>query len=301
MTDLQIRLTFGIVLGREKHLDLHILTNKSMLDTVRFVLTVTGPLQKLIDRPGETHEFCNTQAIKILQQDGFTRCATFFLRYEKELNKGVYWADQGWKNVSHFFKPASAKGLWLFPSATEEFEQHLSQAMKTAHQGNLRKAVFFLGAAAHLVQDLCVPHHALGKILAGHQQYETWVQQRYDQYAVNSHGIYWEREPVARLLGNVAVSADLLKWVDTDSSEQWYHKATEILLPLAQCTTAGLLQWFYSNLYKSGWAAEFKMDCFLSNHRQVRHFDHLSSDMDDNSGIILDYQSINHRNGGSRI
>jgi phospholipase C len=229
-------------------LNLQIIINKSILGMTRLVLTTTGPLQKLIDHPGATHEFCNTQALKILQHDGFSRCATFFLQYAKELNSGVYWADQGWKNVSHFFKPASTKGLWRFPGATEEFEQHLSQAMKTMRQGNLRKAVFFLGAAAHLAQDLCVPHHALGKMFAGHQQYETWVQQHYDQYAVNSHGIYWEGEPVAILPANAAVSADLFKWVETDTSERWYHKATEILLPLAQCTTAGLLQWFYGNL-----------------------------------------------------
>ncbi len=33
--------------------------------------------------------------------------------------------------------------------------------------------MFYLGAALHLVQDMCVPHHSLGIIFDGHKEFET--------------------------------------------------------------------------------------------------------------------------------
>lgn len=234
---------------------LQTLATKSMFGIVsgaKIFLKTTSPLQKFVDRPGYTHEFCNNQAITILQRDGFIRCAEFFLKYSKELNSGVLWADQDWKNIGHYYDPKSTRGLWHFPSADEEFQHYINQAMANKRQGNLSKTVFFLGAAAHLLQDLCVPHHSRRKIFSGHQQYEKWVQQYCNNYAINSHGIYQEGKPLGEiLLENASVSADLLNWVETDKNKVLYHRATEILLPLAQGTTAGFLQQVYNILFQA--------------------------------------------------
>lgn len=214
---------------------------------VKAILATTAPLQGLFDRPGATHEFCNRQAIVILRRDGFSRCATFFQQYLPQLTAGVYWADEGWKNVGHYLEAGSEKGLWRFPSAVDEFRRYYGQAFHRARQGDYIKAAFFLGAAAHLVQDLCVPHHARARLLAGHKQYEGWAQANCQRYAVDSAGVYQDGHLAhALLLKNTALAADFLTWVDADASELSYHNATAILLPQAQRATAGLLQQFFS-------------------------------------------------------
>jgi len=207
----------------------------------KLVLSAISPFQKLFDPPGITHEFCNQQAIKILHNDGFTLYAQFLTTYMTELNAGVYWADNGWRNVSHYFEPTSGKGLWQFATAMETFQLYYQQGISNLHGNNYGRAVFFLGAAAHLMQDLCVPHHARGKLFSGHKEYESWVQHCYVQYAVDSNNIMSEDSNLAtQLLGNAVVAADLFGWVDLDQGATNYHEATAILLPQAQRSTAGL-------------------------------------------------------------
>lgn len=214
---------------------------------VKMLLATTGPLQTLFDRPGKTHEFCNRQALTILKRDGLGRCARFFERHLKDLNAGVYWADEGWKNVGHYFEPGSAKGLWRFPSAVWDFRHYFERSLYHARRGDGARAAFYVGAAAHLVQDLCVPHHARAKLLDGHKQFETWAERHHASYAVESGGVYHENHPAhALLIRNAAVAADLLSWVGPEGAELSYHKATAILLPRAQRTTAGLFLQFYA-------------------------------------------------------
>lgn len=214
---------------------------------VKVLLATTGPLQGFFDRPGITHEFCNSQALSILRRDGFSRCAGFVQRHLREINAGVYWADDGWKNVGHYLEADSGKGLWRFPNAINDFRCYFHQALYQARRGDCYKAAFFLGAATHLLQDLCVPHHARVKLLSGHKQYEVWAQDQYRKYAVDAAGIYHEGQQThAMLLKNAAVAADFLSWVQADSGELAYHKATAILLPRAQQTTAGLFQQFFT-------------------------------------------------------
>lgn len=213
---------------------------------VKLLLSTTGPLQNFFDPPSTTHEFCNRQALAILRRDGFSSCAGLVQRYLKEINAGVYWADEGWKNVGHFFQIGADKGLWRFPTAIDEFRCYYSQALYKARRGDAAKSAFYLGAAAHLLQDLCVPHHARVKLLAGHQQYESWAQSHCREYAVDGGGIYHEDRCTHGLLHqNAKVAADLIDWVGADAGVVSYHNATTILLPLAQRTTAGLfLQYF---------------------------------------------------------
>ena len=207
----------------------------------KLVLTAISPFQKLFDPPGITHEFCNQQALQILHNDGFALYAQFLTTYMTELTAGVYWADKGWRNVSHYFEPSSGKGLWQFATAIETFQLYYQQGISNLHGKNYSRAVFFLGAAAHLMQDLCVPHHARGKLFSGHKEYESWVQQCYTHYAVESNHIMSKDATLAsQLLGNAVVAADLFDWVNLDQGATDYHEATAILLPQAQRSTAGL-------------------------------------------------------------
>lgn len=214
---------------------------------LKLLVSTTGPLQGLWDRPGVTHELCNRQALVILRKDGFVHCADTFEEHLVSLNAGVYWADQGCKNVGHYLDLKADRGLWRFPSAIEEFRRYFGQALHHARRYAWSEAVFFLGAAAHLVQDLCVPHHATVKVFSGHQQYEAWVEEHRTGYIVDRCGIYAEGHPSHELLlKNARLAAEFLESVANGATTASYHRATGVLLPQAQRTTAGLFYQFYA-------------------------------------------------------
>lgn len=219
---------------------------------LHLALAVVSPFQSFMDKPGITHEFCNYQALAILKNDGFTEYSDFLANYMAEINAGVYWADKDWKNVHHYFEPDSRQGLWHCTHALDNFEMFYHLACQAVKQGNLEKAAFFLGAAAHLTQDLCVPHHARAKLFNGHKQYEHWVQAHYQYYAATINGTYSAGlPPQSLLLKNASIAADLFDLVKYEGDEQLYNKATEILLPLAQRTTAGLFRAFVSEFFST--------------------------------------------------
>ncbi|MDU4961234.1 MAG: zinc dependent phospholipase C family protein [Sporomusaceae bacterium] len=220
----------------------------SMVGGVKLLLATAAPLQTLFDKPCVTHVFCNRQAITILSADGFYDSAAFYLRYLEALNAGVAWADQGWKNVNHYFSPDSRQGLWYFSTAVAEFNRYFNHSIRCMRRADPAGACFLLGAAAHLLQDLCVPHHARGKVFCGHKQYEDWAGRHYSRFAAGSGGIYRPGRAESLLLANAAVSADLFSQVASEHDEASYQAATAILLPLAQRTTAGLLLRFYQQM-----------------------------------------------------
>lgn len=211
---------------------------------VNLLLAVVSPLQNLLDQPSITHEFLNKQAITILANDGLKRCAQLLQSFTLELNAGVYWADKGWKNVSHYYEPLTGKGLWRFPTALDDFSLYFQAAVAAANQNALAKSIFFLGAAAHLLQDLCVPHHARAKLFSGHKEYENWVKTHHYNFAATDQGIYNNGKNLSQLLiTNALTAADLLDWV-LEENHTRFHTVTTILLPLAERSTAGLFEHF---------------------------------------------------------
>ena len=210
----------------------------TMAAGIKLLLNTMSPLQNILDTPGIAHEFINRQALSILRADGFGPGADFLELLLPELTAGVFWADEGWKNIHHYFNPASGKGLWNFDTAPADYLSYLHAADVWAAHRNWRRSVFFLGAAAHLLQDLCVPHHARGRLFSGHKEYESWAALNHRQYTVSDLGLYHLDE--SRLLRNNAeIAAELLEWV-LETSRETYGNASQIVLPLAQRSTAGL-------------------------------------------------------------
>lgn len=215
------------------------------------ILKVVSPIQRVIDfNPAETHIFLNSQGIKILYNDGYKKVANYFTNYLPEINKGVVWADKGWKNFAHYLDPYKNRGIWPWPDAKTECNYYYWQAKKFWRRGNIQKSMFYLGATVHLIQDMCVPHHARGMALNGHSIYERWVQHHYTLYIINDHGLY-----------HLAPSVD--GWIEFNAKTAWnyyshvagstivedlYHMATGVLLSLAQRTTAGFLLFFINTV-----------------------------------------------------
>ena len=76
------------------------------------------------------------------------------------------------------------------------------------------------------------------------------------KYAVASGGLYQEGQAAQIILRqNALIASDYLGLVETDAGELSYHKATQLLLPLAQRTTAGLFKQFFGVVEKGFKAA----------------------------------------------
>ena len=103
-----------------------------------------------------------------------------------------------------------------------------------------------MGAASHLVQDMCVPHHARGRMFSGHQDYEIWAMKHYSEFAVEEGGVYRQGNNTADfIMKNACVTAELLDAVDADKGKAEYDLVTRVALPLAQRSTAGLFENFH--------------------------------------------------------
>lgn len=212
------------------------------------LLAVTGVVQRLVHTAGLTHNYCNEQAAIILEADGYPQAARQIQTHLKELKEGVAWADRAWKNSSHFFNPLTGKGFWRWPNALLECHLHFHRAQKEWEAHHHSKAMFFLGAAAHLVQDLCVPHHVRGDIFNGHQDFESWAEANRNYFSVNSGGIYNLGEtPGAWVAANALFSDQYYPLVAENSKQINYPLASKVLLSRAQRTTAGFFLFFLGN------------------------------------------------------
>lgn len=212
-------------------------------NAVKLFLAAGAPIQKLVSSKGDTHIFCINQALLILKNDGAISYARSISNYIDFLNKGVLWADKGWKNFSHYFDPVVCQGLGPWPDARLELEDFFNKSLTHFKRGDKGKYFFYLGAALHLIQDLCVPHHAKGVAFSGHKEYENWVLEKHHDFAVETGGIYSKlANPSDWLFFNAKLSRYYFPYVTNLGTDTSYKLATSTLLPLAQRSTAGFLK-----------------------------------------------------------
>jgi phospholipase C len=213
--------------------------------TAGLIFTGVALVQQRVAKTGYTHTFCVEQAITILKRDGLEDFSQIAAGYFKELKKGILWADTSWKCTSHFYNPQSKKGWSNLPNAVQEGEIYWHKAIAGWNKGQRKKAFFYLGACAHLIQDMCVPHHARGVVFAGHQEYENWAEGGCSQFKEDSCGEYGiGNTPERWIHHNALISADFFSQVKEGASIENFIKATETILPLAQRTTAGFIASF---------------------------------------------------------
>lgn len=214
-------------------------------NAVKIILVAGTPIQQLLSEKGDTHLFCNRQAVSIIKKDGNSVYARMLYNYLDCINRGVLWADRGWKNFSHYYNVEADNGLGPWPDARLECAHFFKKALLYWRSNYKRKSFFYIGAATHLVQDLCVPHHARGIAFGGHREYEKWVQSNYPEFSVVSDGIYNDfNDPGSWVEYNAHISSKYFPYVANTGSITSYRMVTEILLPLAQRTTAGFLTSF---------------------------------------------------------
>lgn len=169
-----------------------------------------------IDLSVSTHQWLATQGMTILGADGHAAVAAFLATPDPtapEATDPVTGAPLGMPNTfawrllkgvndadgvlypqirDHLHNHWTHRGRqYLFgPSAASNAEEAFEKAIgfwKAQDRGN---AIYWLGAALHLVQDSCVPQHGWFGIGTYHSDYERWVLQNQDGLAVGSGGIY---------------------------------------------------------------------------------------------------------------
>lgn len=217
---------------------------KHLWPAVKIFLSAGAPIQKIIDRGGDTHLFLNSQALSILKNDGMWDSYSIFNRYRHYLDLGNLWADKGWKCFAHYYKPHNGKGFIPWITAISESVTYFNTARYNWKNGKREEAMFYLGAAAHIVQDMCVPHHAMGIALNGHRKFETWAINNKSQFNVDNGGLYYKIKGIGDLIKSNADTAQKYYECVHDYGSENYVMAGKEMLFLAQKTTVTLLYYF---------------------------------------------------------
>jgi phospholipase C len=215
--------------------------------TTKHISMTSLPVQG-VKGASSTHSFITDQARQILENDGYKKAAQVFNIFDEQLENGVVWVDKGLKSTCHYYDPDTGTGMWLWPNAAQKCADFFYKSLSLWQRKKHTMAMFFLGAATHLVQDVCVPHHAACKMFNCHLEYENWVEKRKKNYLVDCGGIYGiSNKPEEWISENARLAKEYFHSVG-NGTQEGYHKATKELLPRAQFTTAGFLLNFYNQL-----------------------------------------------------
>jgi hypothetical protein len=194
-----------------------------------------------VDLSVDTHQWFAQQAMTILANDARSNIAAFLATpdltapgandptsgaptgttetYGWRLLQGARDAD-GVLHAQlpdHFHNWWTHQGKWWIVggSAADGAELAFAHATDAWAADDRSNAVYWLGAALHLVDDACVPQHEFFGLNVYHHQYERWVQIHQDALAVDSGGIYADQFRVGTGHGGPAwSSAHPRGWVD---------------------------------------------------------------------------------------
>jgi len=222
--------------------------------TLKGLMVTINPIKKKIMKTHcVVHKFINIQAIEILKNQGHSEAHRFYKSHINELNNGVAWADQDFKSSNHFYHYRKGTGLYGFSNALAEFEKYYKCALRFIEAGDTRQALFYFGAACHLVQDATVPQHVNNKLLKNHRNFELWIISRLmSDYSFPIYNEIIKQDNVEDYVKNNAVfaSATHIANANIKNKEDKYKKVSTLIVQRAQKTTAGLMLNFYNEINK---------------------------------------------------
>lgn len=197
------------------------------------------------------HKFINNQSIQILKNDGHFKAYSLLSAYINSINEGVVWADQDLKSSNHFYNPHTLKGLYGNSNAKKECISYYKRALYEYNNHNIKEAMFYLGAACHLIQDLTVPQHANVRLLDNHRSYEKWVvraHKHHDEFKLKDGGIYLNSVNQYINLNTKKAINTYKRYAFVKDRRTRFYKITSVILVMAQKTTAGLMFKFFKDL-----------------------------------------------------
>lgn len=223
----------------------------ALVKMTKLFLAPMAPLQYFLDTPGVSHDFFLRQAFEVLTFDGKENVRTFFEPYYTQIRKGLFWADRGWKNVCHFYANPENSESTHWPGATAEAQYYFNHALSYFPKDVL-KGMFYFGASLHIIQDMTEPHHAVGSVFDGHQEFEKWATHHWKDFLTHQGGIYPSfTHPSQWVEHNARLSASYYPFVSTQNhcNEETYKTAAKDIIPLTIQTTAGYLDFMKNQLH----------------------------------------------------
>ncbi|MBZ9608679.1 zinc dependent phospholipase C family protein [Clostridium estertheticum] len=222
--------------------------------TLKGLMITINPIKKRIMKTHcIVHKFINIQAIEILKNKEYSEISSFYKGHIKELNKGVTWADQDFKSSNHFYHHIKGTGLYGFSNALTEFEKYYKCALRFIKEGDTRQALFYFGAACHLIQDATVPQHVNNKLLKSHRNFELWIISRLmSDYSFPIFNEVIKQENIEDYIKKNALFANetYIANANIKNKEDRYKKISTLIVQRAQKTTAGLMINFYNEINK---------------------------------------------------
>ena len=218
----------------------------------KYTMKAINPIKKAVmTTECFVHKAINIQALLILKNDKKTEQYELFLDYITDLNLGVVWADQDFKSSGHFYNPVKDRGLYGNTNALTLAKNYYAFAISFWNSHDIKKSMFFLGAAAHLVQDMTVPQHANIKLLKEHHKFEKFVRDTFHDspdYLVSDRGCYLRSiEDFITHNSVCAIKVNKILSRIQDENER-FSALSKYTIPLAQRTTAGLFMMFYKEV-----------------------------------------------------
>lgn len=222
---------------------------KTYGSALRGIFHAVNPLKKKFLKTYCTvHKFVTIQSLEILKNDGYEEEYNFFKEYIYYINQGVTWADQDFKSSNHFFHFSKGKGLYGFSNALIECRRYYDKSLSYLEENNMPKAMFYFGAACHLVQDVTVPQHVNNKLLKSHRKFELWIISRLlsDYSFMAESGVVRYKTLDNYILNNAFLANNTyLKNLSNRNIEERYNLIASTILKAAQKTTAGFMLDFY--------------------------------------------------------
>lgn len=221
---------------------------------VKNIFRITNPIKKqIVKTECKVHKFINIEALEILKADGYVNEHAYMKKYIRELNAGVVWADQDYKSINHFYNPVRNKGLYGFSNAQMECFNYYTKALIKYFEGDEKTAMFYLGAACHLIQDVTIPQHVNIKLLKQHRKYEQWlieVFEKHNEFKAKNGGIYLNSIK-EYMLYNSRVALDAYnQFIHEENQEKKFYETTLIILLTAERTTSGLILNYLNDIEK---------------------------------------------------
>lgn len=220
-------------------------------------LWVINPIKKqVIETECQVHRFITYKALKLLNKYDYGREYEFFNFYLDEINSGVWWADQDFKSINHFYNPGKKRGLYGHGNALAFAKNYYDKAIKFWNKKDIEKSMFYLGASVHIIQDMTIPQHVNIRLLDSHRRYENFVKMTYD--VVAEYVTYKKPIMFKDLESYVIFNSKMALKIYDDSrdmknEEERFHHVTRCILPIAQRTTAGCFLMFLEDVdFKTG-------------------------------------------------
>lgn len=169
-------------------------------------------------------------------------------------------------HMSHFHHPWTHHGFHSKTSSADLTVKLFTIAQKNWQTGKKGMAMYHLGRALHLIQDIFIPHHAKITNRNGHGQLERWLDANWKAYRVVKGGYYNWQYNFCNEHGKChkVNSSNIFDWIDCGShiSIDWYnkyfaqrdisnsifHEISKLIIPHVLRFSAGFIYKFFKSV-----------------------------------------------------